>query len=81
MFQMKVTGYKIEKSFFLGELAYIYIYLYMYLYIYIYTDTYADSLPAGLAETIAKPYHHIYPNQKWQLVIHYKWSFEVEHHL
>ena len=66
-----------KKLFFGG--ASIYIYLYMYLYIY--TDTYADSLPAGLAETIAKPYHHIYPNQKWQLVIHYKWSFEVEHHL
>ena len=39
MFQMKVTGYKIEKGFFFGGLAYIYIYI--LIYVLIYTDTYA----------------------------------------
>ena len=36
MFQMKVTGYKIEKSFFLGGLAYIYTLIYVLIYIYRY---------------------------------------------
>ena len=47
MFQMKVTGYKIDFFFWGGASIYTYIYC-----IFIYTDTYAQSLPAGLAETI-----------------------------